>query len=258
MKSGRIILMISTCAGLVCGSASAQQEAIPAVSSGGIVGYFANGAGFAFSPNVAIEVTALGYAGSDIANHPYQVSLFDAGGNLLASQTIATTNTVYNQSYYGPISPVPLTAGATYYVGAEIAPPGTNFWAGALSGQNGSTFSVDTNITYLNGAGGFMPPGTVPGISLSQTNYPIGANFIFTNGVATNSSSPYLFITQVGTNVVLSWSANAAGFLLENNGSVTAPGNWTGVSPGPTAINGTNYVTNGIGPGNNYYRLRHP
>jgi hypothetical protein len=256
MNTKRIILTVSTCAGLMCGGASAQQEAIPASVSGDLGGYISNGAGFAFSPNIAIEVTALGYAGEDIVNNPYQVSLFDAGGNLLASQTIATSNTLYNQSYYNSISPVQLTAGVTYYVGAEIA--GTNLWLGDLSGPNGTTFLVNSNINYLNGAGGFMPPGTVPGISLYQTNYPIGANFIFTNGSGTSASPPYLFITQVGTNAVLSWSTNAAGFLLENNSSVTAPGNWMTVSPGPTVVNGTNYVTNGIGPGNNYYRLRQP
>jgi hypothetical protein len=236
----------------------AQQEAISAAVSSGYPGYVANGAGFAFSPNIAIGVTALGYSGSDIVNRPYQVSLFDAGGNLLASQTISTSNTIYNQSYYSSISPVQLTAGATYYLGAEIAPPGTNVWLGVVSGPNNTTFSVNPDISYLNGAGGFMPPGMVPGISLYQTNYPIGANFIFTNGFSTTPSAPYLFITQAGTNAVLSWSTNAAGFLLESNSSVMAPGSWTAVSPGPTVVNGTNYVTNGIGPGNNYYRLRHP
>jgi hypothetical protein len=256
MNTRRIILTVSMCASLVCGSASAQQEAIAASVPGDLGAYISNGAGFAFSPNIAIGVTALGYSGDDIVNNPYQVSLFDAGGNLLASQTITNGNTPYNQSYYNSISPVQLTAGATYYVGAQIA--GTNLWLGDLSGPNGTMFSVNSNINYLNGAGGFIPPGTVPGISLYQTNYPIGANFIFTNGSGASASPPYLFIAQVGTNAVLSWSTNAAGFSLESNSSVTAPGSWTTVSPGPTVVNGTNYVTNGIGPGNNYYRLRHP
>jgi hypothetical protein len=253
MNTRRIILAVSTCASLVCGNASAQQEAISASFPGGYGGYIRNGAGFAFSPNITIGVAALGYSGEDIVNNPYQVSLFDAGGNLLASQTVSTGSILYNGSYYNSISPVQLSAGATYYVGAEVALSGISLWLGDVSGPGGSTFSVNPNITYLDGAGDFMPPEMVPGISLGQANYPIGANFILATAYP-----PYLFITQVGTNAVLSWSTNAAGFLLESNSSVTAPGGWTTVSPIPSPVNGTNYVTNAIAPGNNYYRLRHP
>ncbi len=70
--------------------------------------------------------------------------------------------------------------------------------------------------------------------------------------------APYLFITQAGTNAILSWSSAAAGFLLESKPGLATPGGWNTVSPDPTTMNGTNYVTNGIAPGNNYYRLRHP
>ncbi len=70
--------------------------------------------------------------------------------------------------------------------------------------------------------------------------------------------APMLFITKSGNNAVLSWSSSATGYLLEVNPSPTTPGGWATVSPVPPPVNGTNYVTNAIVPGNNYFRLRHP
>src|ERR1700690_3304458 len=58
------------------------QEGIPIYTFGNVsvVGYALNGAGFAFSPNVPIAVTALGFGGSDLTVNPYQVTLFNSSG----------------------------------------------------------------------------------------------------------------------------------------------------------------------------------
>jgi len=70
--------------------------------------------------------------------------------------------------------------------------------------------------------------------------------------------APTLFITQAGTNVILSWAATATGFVLERNPSLAAAGGWSAASPAPVTVDGFNYVTNGIVPGNNFYRLHNP
>jgi PEP-CTERM motif len=183
MNIKRIAVIVFACAGLLCRNATAQQEAIPAFTLGGVVGYANNGAGFAFSPNVNIGVTALGYAGgfnSDLLSEPCQVSLFDSGGNLLASQTITTGSTFYNQSYYDAISTIQLIAGQTYYLGAVGLNNGQNFWLGsAVGGGFTGSYSVDSDITYLYGVNGIMPPGTLPGNSQGSV-YLVGVNFMFT------------------------------------------------------------------------------
>ena len=92
---------------------------------------------------------------------------------------------------------------------------------------------------------------------MTNGNYSLTGGFWALYAVQT-PGAPLLFITQSGQNAILSWPASATGFLLEDNTSVTSPGGWTAVSPGPVAVNGTNYVTNSIVPGNNYFRLRHP
>lgn len=71
--------------------------------------------------------------------------------------------------------------------------------------------------------------------------------------------APTLFILKTGANAVLYWPTNgSSGFLLESNGSVNAPGGWATVTPAPTVVGGSNYVTNAIVPGRAFYRLRHP
>jgi hypothetical protein len=107
--------------------------------------------------------------------------------------------------------------------------------------------------------GQYVVSGTIgqPDAGGPMTN----GNFSLTGGfwalfAVQTPGAPYLFLNQAGTNVILSWSAGATGFLLENNSSPMAPNGWMTVSPGPSTVNGTNYVTNAIVPGNRYYRLR--
>jgi hypothetical protein len=119
----------------------------------------------------------------------------------------------------------------------------------------------------VSGGGGtssnsqYVVSGTIgqhdAGGPMTNGNYSLTGGFWALYAVQT-PGAPMLFITKSGNNAILSWSANATGFLLENNSSVTAPGGWMTVSPAPSPVNGTNYVTNAIVPGNNYYRLRHP
>jgi hypothetical protein len=183
MSAKRVIVFVFACAGLLCRNAAAQQEAIPSYAPGLVVGYADNGAGFAFSPNVNIDVTALGYAGdstSDILSEPYQVSLFDSSGNLLASQTITTASVFFNQSYYDAISTVQLIAGQTYYLGAAGLNNGQNLWVGEAVGTGfGGSFSANSDISYLYGVNGILPPGGLPGSSQGNV-YLIGANLMFT------------------------------------------------------------------------------
>lgn len=169
---------------LFCPRVRAQQEGITIYSYSQIVGYTANGAGFAFSPIVPVAVTALGFNSSDLEYNNYNVGLFDAGGNTLATALVTTGNTFFNQTYYQAISAIDLTPGNTYYVGAEEAATGSlpAYWAGGVNGPGlGGTFTPNPDITYLTGATGFMPPGTPPGTTPGPVqDYYTGANFEFT------------------------------------------------------------------------------
>jgi hypothetical protein len=65
-----------------------------------------------------------------------------------------------------------------------------------------------------------------------------------------------LSITQTGTNLILSWSTNTAGFVLESAASLNPTSLWT-QNPTPVSVVSSQYtVTNTISAGNAFYRLR--
>ena len=68
-------------------------------------------------------------------------------------------------------------------------------------------------------------------------------------------SATTLGIVQVGNDVVITWSTNAVGYLLES--ATNLFGLWSTVSPPPTIINGQNSVTTTMAGGNRFYRLKH-
>jgi len=157
------------------------QEGIPIYTfgSGSTVGYANNGAGFAFSPNVPIAVTALGFGGSDLTVNPYQVTLFNSSGTQLATAQVTTGSPFSNQTYYQGISAVDLTAGATYYLQATQAGKTNSVWVGNVVGVDTSgTFSVNSDITYLNSAVNFV--SGVPVTLLSPGDFFVDGNFQFT------------------------------------------------------------------------------
>jgi hypothetical protein len=67
--------------------------------------------------------------------------------------------------------------------------------------------------------------------------------------------SPQLAIIRSGTNVVLTWPANAAGFTLEFATNLNSPTFWSTDSTAPVVINGQNTVTNAGAGTQTFFRL---
>jgi uncharacterized repeat protein (TIGR01451 family) len=67
-----------------------------------------------------------------------------------------------------------------------------------------------------------------------------------------------LTATLVRSTLQLSWPTSATGMILESTLSVSATSTWTPVTATPVVVNGSNVVTQPIGPGNTFYRLRKP
>lgn len=97
--------------------------------------------GFEFLVNNTVEVTALGaYNSPDLGwGGEQNVGLWDADGNLLASTFVNNTDVAVGNWYFHAITPIPLTAGQDYVVGAQ---GGTNL-AGFLP------INVNPSITYV-------------------------------------------------------------------------------------------------------------
>jgi uncharacterized repeat protein (TIGR03803 family) len=67
-------------------------------------------------------------------------------------------------------------------------------------------------------------------------------------------SPPQLTIIPSGTNVILAWPTNAAGFTLEFTTNLVSPV-WNTNLPAPFVVNTNNAVTNGISGTQKFYRL---
>ncbi len=65
---------------------------------------------------------------------------------------------------------------------------------------------------------------------------------------------PQLAIMLSGTNVILTWQTNAAGFTLQSTTNLS-PAAWTTNLPAPVVINRQNTVTNLISGTQKFYRL---
>lgn len=66
---------------------------------------------------------------------------------------------------------------------------------------------------------------------------------------------PTLTAFKSGTNVVLSWATNSAGFILESSSVLGFSNSWSTVSATVSVVGGNYVATNGIGE-TNFYRLR--
>jgi hypothetical protein len=98
--------------------------------------------GWAFTANASVDVVGLGnWLGDTPFFQDQQVGLWDSSGDLLASVYVTGSETPVGAApwVFEPITPVRLTAGATYVVGAQ---GGADY-----TGQASAT--VDPRITYL-------------------------------------------------------------------------------------------------------------
>jgi len=158
--------------------ANATEGMLSYVNSDG--GYTFGTSGWTFQPLTPISVTSLGvfdYILNPSAQNqsPMSVGLWDNGGNLLASNSVSASSTLLNQSRYEPITPVTLTPGLTYHLGAYYPTAGLTVLLAAVPGNGGSvTMAAGIQIgAAVFDASGFAYPNTTaagPGSALLVPN----------------------------------------------------------------------------------------
>lgn len=84
--------------------------------------------------------------------------------------------------------------------------------------------------------------------------YPVGLPDGLGN-IVLSLPRPQLSIIQNGTNVILTWPTNVAGFNLEFAANLGSPTAWGKVSFAPVVVNGQNAVTNIISGAQQFFRL---
>jgi hypothetical protein len=70
--------------------------------------------------------------------------------------------------------------------------------------------------------------------------------------------APTLAATHSGSNLVLSWGTNWAGYALYSSSSLAPSATWTKASKSPTVVGKLNMLTNTLPGGAQFFRLMHP
>jgi uncharacterized repeat protein (TIGR03803 family) len=147
---------------------------------------------------------------------------------------------------------------------------GTLFGTAVLGGtwDNGTVFAVNTDgsgfttlHSFTGGSDGGIP---YSGLILSgDTLYGTASSYGSSSGAGTVFSislAPQLTITPSGSNVILTWPTNLAGFsyagfAVRSTASLSPPVVWSPVSNSPAFVNGQHAVTNPISGAQQFYRL---
>ncbi len=171
---------------LVFGFRAAALEAIPSYVVGtAYAGTVPGGAGFAFTAQTNMAITALGFNGRGLATEAYRVGLW-ANGQQLVSVVVTTNSSFINQTYYEPITAVQLARGQVYYLSAT----GTNrgLWVGNIiqTYMPPQSFTVSADIAYLANAYGTNSAGQFPSGTGDPTAYYVAPDFQYSIGGGTN------------------------------------------------------------------------
>ncbi|HEY3861892.1 MAG TPA: leucine-rich repeat protein [Verrucomicrobiae bacterium] len=139
-----------------------------------------------------------------------------------------------------------LSANDKYYDGTTLATLSSNSVSlTGIIGNDSANVSLNTNGYTANfasaGAGAHIPVA-VSGLTLSGTAA-VNYNLVQPAGLAASITVPGLQIAYGNPNVIVSWPASAAAFVLNAAASLSAPGPWSAITTGIT-VNGTsNTVT---------------
>jgi len=169
----------------------------------GATGFAFNTFGSLFTVVTACTVTDLGAYdhGQDGLNASMPVGIWSADGTLLASTTVTTSDKLVGFFRYHTLTtPVALTAGQQYYVGAMVA---DNLDA---VGQSPASFTVDPRITFNSTVGNGGPSLVMPIYFVGDTPGYITSNFILSDSTPTpavTSISPASGSTAAGTSVTI-------------------------------------------------------
>jgi uncharacterized repeat protein (TIGR03803 family) len=155
------------------------------------------------------------------------------GGLVLAS------NILYGTAYQGGTA-----GGGTLFL---VATNGTGF----TTLHNFTVPVADTNADGVNPAATLVLSNNV----LYGTAY-LGGQFGY-GKVFSLWLSPCLSFVRLGTNIIITWPTNLAGFSLQSTTNLAAAPVWSAVLPAPVVVNTNNIVTNGISGTRKFYRLIH-
>jgi len=198
-----------------------------------------------FSTNVLYGTTELGGA------TPTNGVIFKLSSDGTGFKTLH----IFSSGSYGSLGNLIISGGILY---------GTSFQGGA-SGF-GTVFAINTDGTgftnlysFTKGKGPQAPTAGLlfSGNALYGTTFRGGTN---NNGTVFAlalrlAPAPELTLGTSSSGLVISWPANAPGFILQSTTDLGPTGSWTPVSTKPVLMNGVNIVTNAFSATQQFFRL---
>jgi hypothetical protein len=156
-----------------------------------------------------------------------------------------------------------LVAWGNHQYGQTNVPPGNDFVAiDASQGFHSLALRSDGSLAGWGWNYGEEASGT-GGIFYGQATPPAGTNFVaisagfqYSLAIQVVIEPLSLNIARVGTNVVLSWSANDIGYRLEAKTGLSSSLNWSTVLGMPTIVANQYTITNSVANGYQFYRLK--
>jgi len=200
---------------------------------------------------------------------------YDGGGGLGSSGcgtvfAVSTNGTGFTNLYSFTRCGFGNSDGANPHAGLVLSGStlyGTAVLGGSFGSGDGTLFAVNTDGTGFTNLHNFgFSDGNYPsaGLVLSgNTLYgtaTFGGSSAYYGTVFSLSFRPQLTLTRSGTNVILSWPTNVAGFdytgyTLQSTTNMVSPAVWSSNSLAPVVISGQNTVTNPIAVAQKFYRL---
>jgi uncharacterized repeat protein (TIGR03803 family) len=151
-----------------------------------------------------------------------------------------------------------LSIGSTLY-GTANSGGSSNFGTVFAVNTDGTGFANLHNFSFASDgsnpdAGLILSGNTLYGTAYNGGAFGNGTLFSLSIGSAI-APAPTLTIIPSGTNVVLTWPTNAAGFALQSSTNLGSSTVWTTNSPAPVVVNGQNTVTHSISGAQQFFRL---
>jgi uncharacterized delta-60 repeat protein/uncharacterized repeat protein (TIGR01451 family) len=201
--------------------------------------------------NTAAAVTTVNDVTADLV-----MVVFGPSGPVLLGQDVTYTLFVGN---LGPATAPGVTITNTLPAGVSFVsatPPGYVLAGGQVAFPNLGSLDNGgvTNATIV-----VRPTvgGTLTNTATCSSSVPDPLKGNNTVTVKTVVNALQMNITISGTNLVVSWPADSAGFVLQRASSLTPPIVWTDVSsPAPQIVGDRKTVTLPLGGGNEFFRLR--
>jgi hypothetical protein len=174
--------------------AQGTLEAVLSYDANGNSGYLNGTAGWTFQPKTPLTVTSLGCFADVFINNSavtaIEVGLWAPNGSLLASNSVTSASTLFDQTRYVSIAPVSLASGQIYhlgvfYIGGSL---GLDVAAPSLGGSVSNSAAILLDGLALSS--GWASPGEQVGTAGAIY---AGPNFqYYEGGVPEPSSGPLL------------------------------------------------------------------